>query len=491
MDENRTQYRTAVNQMGKKEFTLLKMQEYGFWPADLPTPYEKQKNETAKDYNKRKDLFKEYEKIAKQIADLYEEKGQINAKLRMLSKQYDQTWDYDRIRNDVAKKIMQESIARRAERKQQKEQEKIRISEAWNKRKQNEIVFIGKGYSGFLSHKANDIEKLSANGMPIVMDDKTLANILGIEYKDLRSLVYHRDVVTVDHYHRYSIEKRKGGERQIAAPKPVLKEAQKKILSLILERMEISKEAHGFTKGRSVVTGANIHGYQPQLLINMDLLNFFPTITFQRVRGMFHSFGYSGYIASLLAMICTYCERMEMEIKGEKKYVKTSKRILPQGSPASPMITNIICRSLDEKLCHLARQYQVVYSRYADDMSFSFETLPESDQIRSFVGQVHKIIRQEGFYINKAKTRYLRQNNRQCITGVIVNNQELGVPKGWVKRMRAAIFNARKMKLEKEVPQTVINELMGMTAWLKTVNATRYEKIIRDAENLLAECKKS
>lgn len=481
----RQEYRAAVSQMGKKEFTLLKMQEYGFWPENLPTPYERQEHESKEDFKRRKELLGEYDKIAAGIAELYQEKGKINEELQKLRRQYNATWDYDKIRKDVAKKIMQESVERRAERKKQKEIEKSEASKAWIKRKEETILFIGKGYSNGLSDKENDEEKLNSLGLPVLKEDKELAKLLEIEYKDLRFLTYHRDVVITDHYHRYTIPKRNGGERKIAAPKSVLKNAQSKILELILEKLELSDSAHGFIKGRSVVSSAEVHTNQPELLINIDIENFFPTITFVRVRGMFHSFGYSLYMASLLAMLCTYCERIPIEVKGQIKYVKTSERILPQGSPASPMITNIICRRLDKKLNFLAEKHQFHYSRYADDMSFSFEKGIDQKQVRKVVSEIENIVQYEGFRINKAKTHYLKKSNRQCITGIVINNEQIGVPKVWIKRMRAAIYNANRLKEKGNLPAHTMNEISGMVSWLTSVNQDRYKNIICDAKKII------
>lgn len=507
----RQDYREIVNQMGKKEFTLLKMQEYGFWPKNLPTPYEKQENETKEEYALRKNLIKDYEKVIKQISDLYEEKDKINQKLRELKKKYDETWDYEKIRLDVSKTIMEESIARRKERKEKRELEKKEKSEAWAKEKADKIVFIGKGYSNLLYDKENNNDKLLLQGLPIIEDDKALSEFLGIEYKKLRFLVYHRDVVSVDHYHRYSIPKKKGGERNIAAPKSILKNAQRKILEEILSKIPVSEHAHGFLKGKSVVSGAKVHmldkdgsessnrtpygmdkeyminkDENTQLLINMDLEDFFPTITFERVRGMFKAFGYSGYISSLLAMICTYCERMEVEVRGDIKYVKTSNRILPQGSPASPMITNIICRKLDKRLSVLSFKYNCTYTRYADDMSFSFREESIDLNLGKFMGLVSKIVNEEGLNINKKKTRFLRKNNRQCITGIVINNDEIGVPKKWIKTLRAAIYNAKKLIGNgEEVPAKTVNEISGMISWVKSVNAVRYANIIEEGMSLI------
>ncbi|MDS0524725.1 reverse transcriptase family protein [Clostridium sp. SHJSY1] len=489
---NRQDYRSQVNEIGKKEFTLIKMQEYGFWPKNLPTPYERQANETKEDYAHRKELIKEYEKIGEQITNLYKEKDKINEKLIDLKKKYNQTWDYEKIRQDVAKTIMEESIARRKERKEKNALERIEKSEAWKKEKAEKILFIGKGYSSLLHDKENDEGKLRLQDLPIVKDDKDLAEFLGIEYKKLRFLVYHRDVVTIDHYHRYTIPKKKGGERNIAAPKTMLKNAQKTILEEILTKISVSDYTHGFLKGKSVISGAKAHmsdkayGENTALLINMDLQDFFPSITFERVRGMFKSFGYSGYIASLLSMICTYCERMPIEVRDEVKYVKTSDRILPQGSPASPMITNIICMKLDKRLSGLATKYNCVYTRYADDMSFSFAEENYDLNIGKFMGLISRIACDEGLTINRKKTRFLRKHNRQAVTGIVINNDEVGIPKKWIKTLRAIIYNANKLKSEgKEVPASTLSKISGMISWVKSVNAKRYAKIIEAGNNLL------
>jgi retron-type reverse transcriptase len=482
-------YRESIKVMGKKEFTLLKMQEYGFWPKDLPTPYERQKNETVEQYEERQALLNKYERVVGQITKLYKENDEINKKLQALRKEYDDTWDIDKIRLDISKKIMAESKARRAERKQQRELDKQQRSEAWQEKKAAEIVFIGKGYSQLLQHRDSDDNKLSTHALPLIKTDKELAELLGIEYKQLRFLVYHRDVVAVDHYHRYTVPKRRGGVRNIAAPKLILKATQRKILEEILSKLPVSEHAHGFLKGKSVVSGAQEHVGKPVLVINMDLENFFPTITFERVRGMFMAFGYSGYIASLLAMLCTYCERMAIEVRGQIKYVKTSHRILPQGSPASPMITNIVCGKLDKRLSGLAECFGFAYTRYADDMSFSLkEKVTDNNgsvDEGKLCGLVSKIVAEEGFKINKEKTKFLRQNNRQCITGVVINNEEIGVPKKWVKRLRAAIYNANKAKAAGEVPLAAVREISGMAAWLKSVNSERYKDIIAAAMEVI------
>lgn len=477
-------YRNMVALMGKKEFTLLKMQEFGFWPPNLPTPYERQTDETPEQYEARQKLTKKYQKVVDQIAKLYGEKDIIAKKLRELQKQYDSTWDYDKIRQDVAKKIMQESIVRRKERKKQREIAKQKRTEAWKIKKAENIVFIGRGYSALLNDKQVTKEKLIEKGLPVITDDHELADFLSIEYKTLRQLTYHRDVLTTDNYHHYKIPKKKGGMRSIAAPKPLLKEVQQRILREILAKVNCSESSHGFLIGKSIITSAFSHTLQPELLINIDIEDFFPTITFKRVLGMFKSFGYSGYISSLLAMLCTYCERIAIEIKGKIKYVKTTDRILPQGSPASPMITNIICRKLDRRLNGLANKFGYKYTRYADDMSFSIAHSPDGNEGK-FYGLVVKILHDEGFKVNIMKTRFLRKNNRQAVTGIVLNNSEIGVSKKWLKNFRATIHNSRKLKASGELSEKAKHEISGMMSWLKSVNAPKYNNIILKAQEVI------
>ncbi len=256
MMDTKAEYRKLVNNMGKKEFTFLKMQEYGFWPSNLPTPYERQQNETEQDFEDRKKLLDEFQKLSEKIADVYQEKEEIEKKLSHLKKEYQNTWDYEKIRSAVAQEIMKESLARRAEKKAERERQKQLKSEAWKKRKAENILFIGKGYSSLLVKKETDIQKLKENQMPVIETDRELAEFLRIEYNTLRYLVYHRDVITFDNYYRFDIPKKSGGTRHIAAPKTQLKAAQKQILEQILQKVEVSDFSHGFIKSRSVLTGA-------------------------------------------------------------------------------------------------------------------------------------------------------------------------------------------------------------------------------------------
>lgn len=471
-------HQTKVRLMGKKHYTLQKMFEYGFWPAHLPTPYERAENQELEEEKLK--VIQEMEKLSEEIAELYQTKKKINSELMELRNEIASFDDIQNVRKEIARRMMKESIERRRKRKEERKREKALKTKAWLKKKKEEIVFVGKGYSTFLYDTETDKAKLDSFNLPIIETPYELCDVLNIDYSELRYLVYHRDVVEVDHYIRYKIPKRRGGERLIAAPKRKLKRTQRAILDHILNQVPVTSSAHGFLKEKSVVTNADFHHEQPELVIKVDIEDFFPSITCERIRGMFHSLGYSGHISTLLAMLCSYCERMPIEVRGKNKYVATSPRILPQGSPASPMITNIICYKLDKRLEGLANTFNYRYTRYADDMTFT--TLEEKkNEVGKFCGLIYQIIEDEDFKINNDKTRFLRQNNQQNITGVVINCDKLGVSRKWVRRFRAALHNAKqKDKIDVEK----MRSLLGQAFWLNSVNASRYASYIDETIQL-------
>jgi len=154
------------------------------------------------------------------------------------------------------------------------------------------------------------------------------------------------------------------------------------------------------------------------------------------------------------------------------------------------MITNIICSQMDKRINGLCKKSGLTYTRYADDMSFSYNGETDSFYIGSFLNSINKIIEEEGFHINKEKTHILRKNNRQYITGIVINNEEIGVPKKWVKILKASIHNAQKLKNSgTPVHSGTQLEISGKIAWLRSVNEKRYQKVIQQGIELLKSLK--
>jgi RNA-directed DNA polymerase len=173
----------------------------------------------------------------------------------------------------------------------------------------------------------------------------------------------------------------------------------------------------------------------------MDLEGFFPSIAFARVRHLFLRLGYSGAVATLSALLCTECPRKRVVYAGLPYVVATGPRGLPQGACTSPAISNQVARRLDRRLAGLARKLGLNYTRYADDLTFSAGPGFRA-QVGYLIARVRHVAEDEGFAVNLNKTRVLRPNTRQMVTGLVVNAAP-AVPRHLVRRVRAILHRAK------------------------------------------------
>ncbi|MEH1820369.1 MAG: reverse transcriptase family protein [Nostoc sp.] len=217
----------------------------------------------------------------------------------------------------------------------------------------------------------SNLEKLRSHGLAEYNTAEEIAFAMGISLEELRLLT----TTTTRHYLPFKISKKTSGERIISAPKPELKAAQRWILENILEKLKIHNAAHGFCKNRSIVTNAKPH-IGANVIVNLDLQNFFQSISYNRVKELFCGFGYSEPTATIFGLICTTAE---IAINGQINYTASENRHLPQGSPASPAISNLICRNLDSRLAAIAyflspkvnKSFVVYSSTRSENQSFS------------------------------------------------------------------------------------------------------------------------
>lgn len=274
---------------------------------------------------------------------------------------------------------------------------------------------------------------LEQHGLPALKTEADLLAWLGLKKrKDLLRLM-RPGCGSGSPYVEFSIEKNSGGTRLISAPRAPLKKLQRRILDEILAKLPTHAASHGFVRGRSVVSNAKPH-VGAAVVLKMDLRDFFPTIHFRRVAGLFTRIGYSAEVAALLAGLCTQRGKLS------DGYVLWP-GVLPQGAPTSPAIANLLCRRLDARLSGLARGLGGAYTRYADDLTFSFKTAPEKG-IGRFAWWVDQVCQQEGFIENTAKRRVLRANSQQRITGIVVNSG-MHIPRAARHNFRALLHNVR------------------------------------------------
>ncbi len=306
-------------------------------------------------------------------ADEIRQRGLLESRTRELRARARQLAAVDRLKREARQKRMKESKARRVANKERRLAERAARAAAWRENQRTDITYLGHGVSGGLSERTSDSQKLARFDLPHLAEPADLATAMGITIPALRFLSYARAASEKSHYHCFTIAKKSGGRRQISAPMPRLKTAQSWIDNHILAKLPVHEAANGFVHSRSIVTNALPHVGRA-VVINVDLKDFFPTVTYPRVKGVFQSLGYSEAIATILALLTTEPNRQQIELDGRHFFVATSQRRLPQGAPSSPAITNRICRRLDHRLTVIAKTLQFRYTRYADDLAFSSET---------------------------------------------------------------------------------------------------------------------
>lgn len=274
---------------------------------------------------------------------------------------------------------------------------------------------------------------------------RELAEILGIKESSLTYILYFLE--ESEKYKKFSIPKKGGGEREICAPDPRLKNLQRKVANILSEVFDCSGDgneseimvntsSHGYRSGRSIYTNANPHR-RKRFVFNVDIENFFGNIGFPRVYGFFlknNRFKLRSKIAATLAhIICT-------------------KEGLPQGSPCSPVMSNLIGGALDFRLSKLAERHGCTYTRYVDDLSFSTNKtqfpvgiafLDEENGVWVPGKDLLSVIRRSGFSLNNKKTRMSYKDSRQIVTGLVVN-RKVSVPVEYRRRVRAYVHRLIK-----------------------------------------------
>jgi hypothetical protein len=204
-------------------------------------------------------------------------------------------------------------------------------------------------------------------------------------------------------------------------------------------------------------------------VINIDLRDFFPSIEYKRVKGLFAKLGYSEQLATILGLLCTEPEVDEVVIDNRKYYVAKSERHLPQGAPSSPAITNLICYKLDKRFEGLAARYGYSYTRYADDMTFSTneEGIDKAGQLLAFV---KKVIKEEGFNIHPDKLKIMRQGDKREVTGVVVN-EKLSIDRATLRKFRALLHQIAKTGLSQKQwgNGNIVSSLQGYANYVAMV----------------------
>jgi len=266
--------------------------------------------------------------------------------------------------------------------------------------------------------------------VPAIESHQGLADWLGVGITDLewladsKGLLIHELGGPLVHYHHHWLPKRSGGRRLVEAPKELLKRVQRQVLRGVLDQVPPHEAAHGFRRGRSVMSFAGPHSGQ-ELVLRMDLRDFFPSVGGGRVFAIFRALGYSFPMAQALTNLTT-TRTPDRIVHNSGLGVVAEERLrlrhLPQGAPTSPALANLAAFWLDVRLSAAASAVGGSYTRYADDLAFSGG--PEfRRKATGFRKLVERIVRREGFRINRKKNRWMRPHVRQRLAGLVVNER--------------------------------------------------------------------
>jgi len=453
-----------IRQSSKDEVILEEMIRLGFWPAAGQLP-----QDPADEIRRRGELERELAALREQNRHLYNEQALIK---------------------EMRQQRLLESRRKRQENKERREAERRAAAEAWQKKKQTEIVYLGEGVSAGLGNREGKLERLMSLRLPTCQSAREIAAAMGISVGTLRFLAFSRKTSTVSHYVRFRIPKKTGGERVISAPMKRLKRAQHWVQSEILCKAEptVHAAAHGFRSGRSIVSNALPHVGR-DVIVNVDLKDFFPTVGYRRVKGLFRSLGYGEEAATIFALLCTEPGAVEeVVLDGKPYHIALAERHLPQGAPTSPAITNVLCRRLDRRLCKMAEELGFTYTRYADDLTFSASGAA-AEKAGEVLSRLRRIVRHEGFTVHPEKTRVLRRGRRQEVTGVVVNARP-NVDRETLRRFRATLFQIEKDGLDGKrwgACRDVIASIRGFASYVRMVNPEKGAALLRQVDAIITK----
>lgn len=283
------------------------------------------------------------------------------------------------------------------------------------------------------------------------------------------------------HYRVFRMTGR-GGTRVIEAPKPRMRETQRRLLRRLVERIPPHPAARGFVPGSSPAAFAWAHSDQP-VVLRVDLRQCFTSIGVGRVRRVFLDVGYSAPIARVLADLCTTATPGD-EL-GRLDWAQAAllrSRHLPQGAPTSPHLANLVLRGLDRRIDGYARRHGLRYTRYGDDLAVSGEGMSADRALWT----VLRIVDSTGFTVHPEKTRVMRRHQRQRLAGLVVNDRPQ-VARDDYHRLKALLHNAIRFGAESQNRAGHPDfraHVYGLIAWVGATNETRRRRLLDMAERV-------
>lgn len=294
---------------------------------------------------------------------------------------------------------------------------------------------------------SNNIYSLKNLGLPALKEIKDFASATRLSYRRITYLAYRAEHL----YNTYDVLKKSGKKRTIAQPNRELKAVQAWILRNILDKLSSSPHSKGFDLGTSILENALPH-QGANYILTLDLEDFFPSISANKVYQIFNSIGYNKEVSSLLTNLCVF--------KGG----------LPQGAPTSPKLANLVSIKLDTRIHGYTGPKGMVYTRYADDLTLSSQSVQKLEKTRHFIGT---IITDEDLVINRFKTKLCGTKSQKKITGLILSQNNIGIGREKLREIRAKIHHLFTGKSDN------YSHVNGLLAFTYGVDKKSYTKLYR------------
>ena len=324
------------------------------------------------------------------------------------------------------------------------------------------------------------------------------------EWNDVKKICKNRE----KNYERFYIPKKSGGKREILAPNEQLKELQNKLLNeFIYAHFIPSVFATGFIIDRSIVHNAMAH-VGSKVLVNVDLKNFFPTVTgdmltekvfFTKMKRL-AEIDKRDAIAKKKKVDVNTIRTEEYELtKVEENRLKKEAELLtslvtypytrrkkivnalPQGAPTSPALSNIVCFEMDNVLHGVAYRNQAVYTRYADDITFSSWT---NTKINRLIPVIKDVVQKYGFRANEKKIRVNRKPGRMTVTGLVVNDK-VSYGRGRLRILRAMLYNMQMEIKDGNIPQFDEMHFRGLAAFFNSFDQSKADWVNKEVDEIV------
>ena len=291
--------------------------------------------------------------------------------------------------------------------------------------------------------------------LPRIDKIQDVAEYLRISHNTIRFLLIN----TPKNYRTFELVKKSGGVRKIRAPRLFLKVVQWWIKDTIIDVLPVDDAAHGFVRGRSFVTNAQKH-LGANYVLNVDIKSCFDSVDAKLIEPIFKKIGYSDAVSLQLSALCS--------LDGS----------LPQGAPTSPGLLNQILSDFDRKMRNIADADGLVFSRYADDLTFSADK--RIDQ--SMVDTISENLADIGLRLNPKKTHFMGPNRRKFVTGLTLGDNQVNLPREYLNSLRGWIGHLER---KSEISVEEIARLRGTLAMVQTVRASNTERLLKRGREIL------